>query len=124
MSWKEVLVLPLLKKPGLEILFKNFRPVSNLPSFSKLTESAVYNQTHSRICMENLCPANQSSYRKNYSTETALLRVKNDMLLNMNKQHAALLFLKDLSAAFDTMDHNVLLSRLDSKFGITVTALE
>ena len=123
-SWKEVLVLPLLKKPGLEILFKNFRPVSNLPSFSKLTESAVYNQTYSHICMENLCPANQSSYRRNYSTETALLRVKNDMLLNMNKQHAALLVLKDLSAAFDTMDHNVLLSRLDSKFGITVTALE
>ena len=46
------------------------------------------------------------------------------MLLNMNKQHAALLVLKDLSAAFDTMDHNVLLSRLDSKFGISVTALE
>ena len=122
-SWKEVLVLPLLKKPGLEILFKNFRPVSNLPSVSKLTESAVYNQTHSHICMENLCPANQSSYRKNYSTETALLRVKND-LLNVNKQNVALLVLKDLSAAFDTMDHNVLLSRLDSKFGITVTALE
>ena len=73
--------------------------------------------------MDNLCPVDQSSYRKNYSTETALLRVKNDML-NVNKQHAALLVLKDLSAAFDTMDHNVLLSRLDSKFGITVTALE
>ena len=74
--------------------------------------------------MDNLCPANQSSYRKNHGTETALLRVKNDMLLNMNKQHATLLVLKDLSAAFDTMVHNVLLSRLDSKFGITVTALE
>ena len=122
-AWKEALVLPLLKKPGLDILFKNFRPVSNLPFVSRLTESAVYNQTHSHICMNNLYPANQSSYRKNYSTETALLRVKNDML-NVNKQHAALLVLKDLSAAFDTMDHNVLLSRLDSKFGITVTALE
>ena len=74
--------------------------------------------------MDNLCPVDQSSYRKNYSTITALLRVKNDMLLNMNKQHAALLVLKELSAAFDTMDHNVLLSQLDSKFGITVTALE
>ena len=124
MPWKEVLVLPLLKKPGLEILFKNFRPVSNLPSFSKLTESAVYNQTYSHICMENLCPANQSSYRKNYSTETALLRVKNDILLNTNKQHVTLLVLLDLSAAFDTVDHNVLLSRLHSKFGISGTALE
>ena len=123
-AWKEALVLPLLKKPGLDILFKNFRPVSNLPFVSKLTESAVYNQTHSHICMNNLYPANQSSYRKNYSTETALLRVKNDILLNMNKQHVTLLVLLDLSAAFDTVDHNVLLSRLHSKFGISGTALE
>ena len=105
-------------------LFKNFRPVSNLSFVSKLTESAVYNQTHSHICMNNLYPANQSSYRKNYSTETALLRVKNDILLNMNKQHVTLLVLLDLSAAFDTVDHNVLLSRLHSKFGISGTALE
>ena len=117
-AWKEALVLPLLKKPGLDILFKNFRPVSNLPFVSRLTESAVYNQTHSHICMTNLYPANQSSYRKNYSTETALLGVKNDILLNMNKQHVTLLVLLDLSAAFDTVDHNVLLSRLHSKFGI------
>ena len=87
-AWKEALVLPLLKKPGVDILFKNFRPVSNLPFVSKLTESAViYNQTHNHICMNNLYPANRSSYRKNYSTETALLREKNDILLNMNKQH-------------------------------------
>ena len=122
--WKEALVLQLLKKPGLDILFKNFRPVSNLPFVSKLTESAVYNQTHGHICKNNLYPPNQSSYRKNYSTETALLRVKNDILLNMNKQHVTLLVLLDLSAAFDTVDHNVLLSRLHSKFGISGTALE
>ena len=99
-AWKEALVLPLLKKPGLDILFKNFRPVSNLPFVSKLTESAVYNQTHGHICMNNLYPANQSSYRKNYSTETALLRVKSDILLNMNKQHVTLLVLLDLSAEY------------------------
>ena len=122
--WKEALVLPLLKKPGLDILFKNFRPVSNLPFVSKLTESAVYNQTHGHICKNNLYPPNQSSYRKNYSTETALLKVKNDILLNMNKQHVTLLILLDLSAAFDTVDHNVLLRRLHSKFGISGTALE
>ena len=139
-AWKEALVLrllkkpgldilfknfrPISKKPGLDILFKNFRPISNLPLVSKLTESAVCNQTHSHICMNNLYPGNQSSYRKNYSTETALLRVKNDILLNMNKQHVTLLVLLDLSAAFDTVDHNVLLSRLHSKFGISGTALE
>lgn len=105
-AWREALVLPLLNKPGLDILFKNFRPFSNLPFVSKLTESAVYNQTHSHICMNNLYPANQSSYRKKYSTETAFL------------------VLLDLSAAVDTVDHNVLLSRLHSKFPISGTALE
>ena len=126
-AWKEALVLPLLKKPGLDILFKNFRPVSNLPFVSKLTESAVYNQTHSHICTNNLYPANQSSYRKNYSTETALLRVKNDILLNMNKQHVTLLVLSDLGAIHsisDTVDRSVSLSRLHSKFGISGKAHE
>ena len=42
--WKEAVVMPLLKKPGLECLFKNFRPVSNLAYVSKLTERAVFNQ--------------------------------------------------------------------------------
>ena len=74
--------------------------------------------------MNNLYPTNQSSYRKNYSIETALLRVKNDILLNMNKQHVTLLVLLDLSEAFDTVDHNVLLSLHHSKFGISGTALE
>ena len=105
-AWKEALILPLLKKPGLDILFKNFRPVSNLPFVSKLTESAVYNQTHSHICKKNLYPANQSSYGRNYRTETALLRVRNDILLNMNKQHVTLLVSLDIGAAFDTVDHN------------------
>ena len=89
-AWKEALVLPLLKKPGLDILIKKFRPVSNLPFVSRLTESAVYNQTHSHICRNNLYPSNQSSYRKNYNTQTAPLRVENGILLNMNKQHVTL----------------------------------
>ena len=56
-------------------------------------------------------------------TETALLKVKNDILLNMNKQHVTLLVLLDLSAAFDTIDHCILLERLKSVFGIRGTAL-
>ena len=49
-----------------------------------------------------------------HSTETALLKVKNDILLNMNKQHVTLLVLLDLSAAFDTVEHNILLEALNT----------
>ena len=104
-SWKEAVACPLLKKPGLDIIFKNFRPVSNLAFLSKLIEQAVFHQIHDT----NLYPNAQSAYRVHHSTETALLKVKNDILLNMNKQHVTLLVLLDLSAAFDTVEHNILL---------------
>ena len=55
--------------------------------------------------------------------ESALLKVKNDILLNMNRQHVTLLVLLDLSAAFDTIDHGILLERLMSAFGVRDTAL-
>ena len=71
----------------------------------------------------DLYPPNQSSYRKNHSTKTALLKVTNDILLNMNKQHVTLLVLLDLSAAFDTVDHNILMSSL-SMLGLEDTVLE
>ncbi|KAL9971605.1 hypothetical protein ACROYT_G017789 [Oculina patagonica] len=62
-----------------------------------------------------LYPIAQSAYRENHSTETALLKVKNDILLNMNKQHVTLLVLLDLSAAFDTVDHDILLKALKKR---------
>ena len=77
--WKNALVFPLLKKDGLEPIFKNYRPVSNLQFISKLTESAVAKQLQHHINMNNLFPLLQSSYRKSHSTDSALLKVKNDM---------------------------------------------
>lgn len=61
----------------------------------------------------------QSAYRKNHSTETALLKVTNDILMKMNSQHAVLLVLLDLSAAFDTGDHCLRLRKLQTSFGIS-----
>ena len=106
--WKEAVVIPLLKKPGFESLFKNLRPVSNLAYtayISKLTERA--------IVRSGLYPQLQSAYRRYQSTETALVKVANDVLLNMNSQRVTLLVLLDLSAAFDTVDHAILLKMLD-----------
>ena len=123
-EWKGALVKPTIKKPKLELIKKNFRPVSNLQFLSKLTEKAVAQQAASQAITHGLLPVLQSAYRPLHSTETALLRVRNDILLNMNKQQVTLLVFLDLSAAFDTIDHSVLLRRLETKFGFTGTALE
>ena len=117
-AWKSALVRPLLKKDGLDLIFKNFRPVSNLQYISKLVETAVARQLQNHMSRNSLFPVLQSAYRQHHSTETALLKVKNDILLNMNKQHVTLLVLLDLSAAFDTVDHCTLLQRLQSSFGV------
>ena len=117
------MVHPLLKKPGLDLLFKNFRPISNLQFVSKLTERVVANQIQSHMIKNNLFPQLQSAYRSHHSTETALLKVKNDLLMNMNKGHVSLLVLLDLSAAFDTVDHKILLKTLQMKLGVCGSVL-
>ena len=96
-------VWPLLKKDNLDLLFNNYRPISNLQFVSKLTGRAVFNQMHDHMVMNALYPVLQSSYRKQHSTETALLKVMNDIILKMNSQHVTLLVKLDLSAAFDTL---------------------
>ena len=107
----EALVYPLLNKSGMDILFKNFRPVSSLLFISKLAEKAVINHTYTFTVEHGLYPLVQSSYRTNHSTESALLKVKNDILLRLNEQHVVtLLILLDPSAAFDTVNHTILSS--------------
>ena len=69
-------------------------------------------------------PEMQSAYSEHHSTETALLKVKNDILMNMDMGHVTLLVLLDLSAAFDTVDHDILIHRLQSLLGLRGTALE
>jgi hypothetical protein len=120
-DWKEALVKPLLKKPGQAALFNHLRPISNLQFISKPAEQAVYDQIYDHLMLHDLFPEYQSAYRQGYCTETALLKVQNDILLNMDCQQVTLLVLLDLSAAFDTVDHSILLYRLETSFGITGT---
>ena len=66
----------------------------------------------------------QSAYRKSRRTETALVKIVNDILLDMNRQNVSLLVLLDLSAAFDTVDHTIRLRRLETSFGVTGDTLK
>ena len=65
----------------------------------------------------------QSAYKQFHSTQTALLKVHNDVTLNMDKGKVTALILLDLSAAFDTIDRSMLIKRLPVWYGISVTAL-
>ncbi len=122
-SLKQAIVTPIPKKPKVTE-FKNFRPISNLPFLSKVIERIVIDKLSS-YCKENeLNEPYQSAYRKNHSCETALLEVTNCILTNMDNQKVTLLTLLDLSAAFDTVPHDQFLSRLESDYGITSTALQ
>ena len=121
---KEAIVTPLLKKINLELILKNFRPVSNLSFISKTTERVVASQLSHHMKINGLIEVFQSAYREFHSTETALTRVQNDLLCAMDDKQLTILVLLDLSAAFDTVDHDILLGRLEECIGIPGSTLK
>jgi len=124
-QWKLAHIVPLLKKLNLDIeSLTNFRPVSNLPFLSKLCEKVVLMQFHEYLKENNLYDKFQSAYKDMHSTETALVRVQNDMLMSVDEGHPVILVALDLSSAFDTVDHCKLISRLERTFGIQGNALK
>ena len=102
----------------------NFRPVSNLMFVSKVFERIINQQLSDYLVEHHLLPEFQSAYRRGYSTETALLRVMSDIVNAIDSGQVALLSLLDLSAAFDTVDHEILIQRLNRSFGISNEALQ
>ena len=81
-------------------------------------------QINDYLAENKLVDKYQSAYRMFHSTETALLKVQNDILTNMQNRRVTALVMLDLSAAFDTIDHSLLFQRLETRFGISGTALK
>ena len=118
-------VSPRLKKHGSdESDCKNYRPVSNLSFISKLLEQIIAKQLNEFLTANNLLPVHQSAYRRHHSTETGLLKVFSDVCKAIDEGNVCLLGLLDLSAAFDTVDHEILIKRLKTTFGIDGLALQ
>ena len=123
--FKSAHVTPILKKMCLDHNdLKNYRLVSNLCFIAKILEKLVLSQVSSYLNSHNLYNTCQSAYRPSHSTETALLKVVNDLFLSLNKGNISVLALLDFSSAFDTIDHPFLVHCLHTDFGFTDTVLQ
>ena len=121
---KSAVVTPLLKKSTLNPdILKNYRPVSNLSYISKLLERVVAKRLTDYMTENNLHEHLQSAYKPGHSTETALVKEQNDILTSIDQHGIVILVMLDLSAVFDTIDHDILFSRMENTLGITGQAL-
>ena len=107
-GFKEASITPVMKKSGLDPTdASSYRPISNLSVLSKLLERIVVRQLITYLTAAGLLPPLQSGFRPGHSTESAILCVLSDILLAVDRGDFAALVLLDLSAAFDTVDHNI-----------------
>ena len=124
-SLKVATVTPIIKSSRLDSeLFNSYRPISNLTILSKLLEKCVLNQLVDHLNINNLYCELQSAYRPGHSCETALMKIHHDTLNYLSSTTYAVLVFLDFSAAFDTIDHDILLKRLKFNFGINHKALD
>ena len=122
-SMKIAMIRPILKKQNLDVSsLNNYRPISNLTIISKILERVVASQLTSYLSQYNILNKFQSAYTAHKSTETALTYILSDLHLSSSHKDGSIRTLLDLSSAFDTLDHKIMISRLTS-IGITGTPL-
>ena len=125
LSCKSSVIVPLIKKPGLDAeILKNYRPVANLTFLSKVIEKVIALQIYEHLSNNDIVDSFQSAYKAGHSCETALLRVYNDITTTIGKGNGKMLVLLDLSAAFDTIDHVILFDILVNYVGLRGKALD
>ena len=122
--YKEAVLDPVIKKGSLDHeVYQNYRPISNLRFVSKATEKIVALRITDHLGDNNLLETFQSAYKKGHRTETALTRINDDLLKAIDDNACVILVLLDLSAAFDTVDHQILLTRLKCRYDVKGNAL-
>jgi len=108
---KDARVIPIYKKDN-EQNFSNYRPISLLPSISKIYERILYNQIYQHFTNHELFYPSQYGFRKLHSTEYAALELVNRLIIDMDNSRVPINIYLDLSKAFDTIDHTILLHKL------------
>ena len=101
-----------IHKKGPRDLIENYRPISILPTISKIMERILYEQIYQYLSDNSLFTEHQFGFRKMHSTVSALLDSTNSWYVNMDHKMFNLVALLNLKKAFDTIDHSILLSKL------------
>ena len=122
---KQATITPIIKGSDLDPKnIKNCRPISNTTFLSKVLEKAAFSKIISHVHKNGLYNINQSNYTQNHSCATALLYIINSIQQSIHNDNLTAVLMLDLSAAFDTIDHNCLFYKLRNYFGITGNPLK
>ena len=122
---KESVVTSILKKSGSKPdVFSNYRPVCSGLYMDKLIQGIAVLQLNEHMTLNGLHIPKQSGYKTNHSCETVLLRIVNDILISLDSNYCSILLLLDLSSAFETVDHDEMLSILQHEIGLSGTVLK